>query len=304
MKRTLIVLALISVAIGNAFAQEQEENLVRKFLMEVPEVSNVEASECWNEELFKLLEQKNYIMLDVIGTLDHDIQSRILEHLRNPIHDGIDVEKIYHDIKTSHPQAQTVINAIFDALRKKDISLLLNDKHMMRTVSYTSPDEEKMIYSDKSRKGTRKHYLGLQRVLDQLAYEGILDPRNEQMTVFAGISHLSGSIVEVAVKCNNGLYIAYAAHAICTPFRKIESVEEFVKKCHPVLYYGETYQKNECIVLDTFFSGNTENSISSIKRLGHPANYELYMQYLWKIAIENGKVISDELIVFDPLYLN
>jgi hypothetical protein len=25
---------------------------------------------------------------------------------------------------------------------------------------------------------------------------------------------------------------------------------------------------------------------------------------LWKIGIENGKVISDELIVFDPLYLN
>ena len=96
--------------------------LIRKFLMEVPEVSNVDASECWNEELFKLLEQKNYIVVDVIGTLDSDIQSRILEHLRNPIHDGIDVEKIYRDIKASRPQATSVINAVFDALQNSVIT--------------------------------------------------------------------------------------------------------------------------------------------------------------------------------------
>ena len=91
--------------------------------MEVPEISNVEASECWNEELFKLLEQKNYIVVDVIGTLDSDIQSRILEHLRNPIHDGIDVEKIYHDIKASRPQATSVINAVFDAMQNSVITM-------------------------------------------------------------------------------------------------------------------------------------------------------------------------------------
>ena len=123
MKRIWIVLVMMSVAVANAFAQEQDENLIRKFLMEVPEVSNVEASECWNEELFKLLEQKNYIVVDVIGTLDSDIQSRILEHLRNPIHDGIDVEKIYHDIKASRPQATSVINAVFDALQNSVITL-------------------------------------------------------------------------------------------------------------------------------------------------------------------------------------
>lgn len=303
MKRIWIVLVMMSVAVANAFAQEQDENLIRKFLMEVPDPSNVEAGECWNEDLFQLLEQKNYIVADIIGTFDYDIQSRILEHLRNPIHDGIDVKKIYHDIKTSHPQAQSVINAVFDALRKKDISLLLNDKHRMRTVSYTSDDEKKMIYSDKTRKGARKHYPELQRVLDQLAYEDILDPQNDEIAVFAGISHLTGRIDEFVVRCNDGLYIAYAGRAICTPFRKIDAVEEFVKECRPQ-FYGETYQENECIVLNTFLSGNTENSISSIKKLGHPANYELYRQYLWKIGIENGKVISDELIVFDPLYLN
>ena len=125
MKRIWIVLALMSVAVAFIFlfAQKQDDKLIRKFLMEVPEVSNVEASECWNEELFKLLEQKNYIVVDVIGTLDSDIQSRILEHLRNPIHDGIDVEKIYHDIKASRPQATSVINAVFEALQNSVITL-------------------------------------------------------------------------------------------------------------------------------------------------------------------------------------
>lgn len=124
MKRIWIVLGLMSVAFAFIFlfAQKQDDKLIRKFLMEVPEVSNVEASECWNEELFKLLEQKNYIVVDVIGTLDSDIQSRILEHLRNPIHDGIDVEKIYHDIKASRPQATSVINAVFDALQNSVIT--------------------------------------------------------------------------------------------------------------------------------------------------------------------------------------
>ena len=124
MKRIWIVLGLMSVAVAFIFlfAQKQDDKLIRKFLMEVPEVSNVEASECWNEELFKLLEQKNYIVVDVIGTLDSDIQSRILEHLRNPIHDGIDLEKIYHDIKASRPQATSVINAVFDALQNSVIT--------------------------------------------------------------------------------------------------------------------------------------------------------------------------------------
>ena len=84
MKRIWIVLVMMSVAVANAFAQEQDENLIRKFLMEVPDPSNVEAGECWNEDLFQLLEQKNYIVADIIGTFDYDIQSRILEHLRNP----------------------------------------------------------------------------------------------------------------------------------------------------------------------------------------------------------------------------
>ena len=124
MKRIWIVLALMSVAFAFIFlfAQKQDDKLIRKFLMEVPEVSTVEASECWNEELFKLLEQKNYSVVDVIGTLDSDIQSRILEHLRNPIHDGIDLEKIYHDIKASRPQATSVINAVFDALQNSVIT--------------------------------------------------------------------------------------------------------------------------------------------------------------------------------------
>ena len=125
MKRIWIVLGLMSVAFAFIFlfAQKQDDKLIRKFLMEVPEVSNVEASECWNEELFKLLEQKNYIVVDVIGTLDSDIQSRILEHLRNPIYDGIDLEKIYHDIKASRPQATSVINAVFDALQNSVIPM-------------------------------------------------------------------------------------------------------------------------------------------------------------------------------------
>lgn len=51
-------MALMSVAVAFifAFAQKQDDKLIRKFLMDVPEVSNVEACECWNEELFKLLE--------------------------------------------------------------------------------------------------------------------------------------------------------------------------------------------------------------------------------------------------------
>ena len=58
MKRIWIVLGLISVAFAFIFlfAQKQDDKLIRKFLMDVPEVSNVEACECWNEELFKLLE--------------------------------------------------------------------------------------------------------------------------------------------------------------------------------------------------------------------------------------------------------
>ena len=74
MKRIWIVLVMMSVAVANAFAQEQDENLIRKFLVEVPDPSNVEAAECWNEDLFQLLEQKNYIVADIIGTFDNDIQ--------------------------------------------------------------------------------------------------------------------------------------------------------------------------------------------------------------------------------------
>lgn len=297
---TSLVLALTTVS-----AQELDENQIRKFLMEVPAASNVEASQCWNEDLFRLLEQKNYIVIDVMGTLDYDILSRVMEHLRNPIHDGIDVEKIYHDIKAARPQAQSVINAVFDAVRKTDISMSLQNKHVMRTISYVSHyDCTRMRYSDKTKKGKREHYHQLQRVMDQLAYEGILNAQNDEITLFAGISHISGNIDKVIVKCNDGLYIAYVGHAICTPFKKIDAVDEFVNEYIPVQFFGETYVKNQRNVLGIFFSGNMEAIISTIKSLGHPANYELYMEYLWKIAIENGKVVSDELVVFDPLYLN
>ena len=61
---TSLVLALTTVS-----AQELDENQIRKFLMEVPAASNVEASQCWNEDLFRLLEQKNYIVIDVMPKL-------------------------------------------------------------------------------------------------------------------------------------------------------------------------------------------------------------------------------------------
>lgn len=99
-----------------------DNNIIRKFLMDVPDPSNVEANECWNEDLFKLLEQHGYIVLDIIATLDPDIQSRIQDHLRNPIHDGIDMEKIYHDIKTSRPQATSV----------KSLNSPTSDAHFIR----------------------------------------------------------------------------------------------------------------------------------------------------------------------------
>lgn len=277
---------------------------IHKFLLEIPAGNNVEGNECWNEQLFKYLEQGNFSVTDMIGRVDHDVQSRILEHLRNPIHDGIDVEKIYQDIKAARPEAQYIINAVFDGMGKDDIRRILNGRHPMRTVLYTSPDEVMMRYSDKTRKGKRESRPELQRVMDQLAYEGILNPQNDDITIFAGISHLSGSIDEVLVSCSSGLYIVYAGKAICTPSRKIDTTDEFVKELRPEAIFGQTYVANERTLLNTFFSGDTEKSISMIKDLGHPANYELYMQYLWKITLEDGKVTSDELIIFDPLDLN
>lgn len=111
-------------------------------------------------------------------------------------------------------------------------------------------------------------------------------------------------IDEVLVSCSNGLYIVYAGKAICTPFRKIDTTDEFVKEFRTEVFYGQTYLANERTMLKTFFSDDTEKSIDTIKELCHPANYELYTQYLWKITIEDGKVTSDELIIFDPLDLS
>ena len=50
MKRIWIVLGLMSVAVAFIFlfAQKQDDKLIRKFLMEVPEVSNVGMKICSN----------------------------------------------------------------------------------------------------------------------------------------------------------------------------------------------------------------------------------------------------------------
>ena len=162
---------------------------LHEFLMEIPAGNNVEGNECWNEQLFKYLEQGNFAIIDLTERLDHEVKSRILDHLRNPIHDGIDVEKIYQDIKTARPEAQYIINAVFDGMGKNDIRRILNSRHHMRTASCTSRDGKEMRYSDKTRKGKRESRPELQRVMDQLAYEGILSPQNDDITVFAGISH-------------------------------------------------------------------------------------------------------------------
>ena len=57
------------------------------------------------------------------------------------------------DIKAARPHAQVCISAIFDGMRKNHIRSILDSRHTMRTVSYTSPDGARMRHSDKTRKG-------------------------------------------------------------------------------------------------------------------------------------------------------
>lgn len=298
----ILVSLILSFASPAMYAQEPDESHVCEFLVQVPKnMSNVEANECWNEDFFRLLEQYPATVIDVMSKLDYKVKSRILEHLRNPIHDGIDVAKIYQDIRMVRPRAQYVVYTAFDALGENAVSRMLMKKHKMRKVSYVSPDYEKMQYSDKTRKGTRKDYTDLLRVMDQLAYEGILDPQNDDITVYAGKSYMSGEIGDFIVKCNKGLYIAYVNKEICTPFRKIGTTDNFVEEFRPESFFGSAYVKNQRKVLATFFSGDMNESISLIRSLARPVNAELYMEYLWKIEIEDGKVTSDEMVAFEPL---
>lgn len=142
-----------SAALHNEPADSVSTDEMHKFLMEIPADENVEDNECWNEQLFKYLEQGNFAVIDLIDGLEHDLQARILDHLRNPIHDGINMEKLYMDIKAARPHAQVCISAIFDGMRKNHIRSILDSRHTMRTVSYTSPDGARMRHSDKTRKG-------------------------------------------------------------------------------------------------------------------------------------------------------
>lgn len=62
--------------------------------------SNVEFSQWSNEILFKVIENSPEIYFAVYQNLDNDDKEHLLKELRNPIHDGIDLNKISERIKT------------------------------------------------------------------------------------------------------------------------------------------------------------------------------------------------------------
>lgn len=192
-------------------------------------------------------------------------------------------------------------------IAQNKISDALNKRHHLTTIKYKCPDYPSSEYSIASRKGKRSSLEALQKIMDQMVTDGILNAQNDCITVFAGTNG-SGSIYECIFKCNNGIYLVCSAFETNSPdknIRKFTSIEELVQVIRiEKMGFDDSYREKTVLMMDTFLYGDFQESVRLIELIASPGVYELHKEHLWKIVLENGKVVIDQLISFDPLEIS
>lgn len=184
------------------------------------------------------------------------------------------------------------------------ISETLNKRHLQSTIRYYSPDETSMRYSRKTKRGKRTSLQELQFLMNRMESSGLLDGQKDSITVIASVGGISHLINECIVSCNNGLYLVCFNGEMYSPYKLFQSTDELVGFIRPKQMFDASYQEKLSMLMDTFILWDVQKSIELIKLIGSPGNYELQTDYLWKIVIDDGKIISDQLISFDPLGLS
>jgi hypothetical protein len=184
------------------------------------------------------------------------------------------------------------------------ISETLNKRHLQSTIRYYSPDETSMRYSRKTKRGKRTSLQELQFLMNRMESSGLLDGQKDSITVIASVGGISHLINECIVSCNNGLYLVCFNGEMYSPYKLFQSTDELVGFIGPKQMFDASYQEKLSMLMDTFILWDVQKSIELIKLIGSPGNYELQTDYLWKIVIDDGKIISDQLISFDPLGLS
>jgi hypothetical protein len=133
---------------------------------------------------------------------------------------------------------------------------------------------------------------------------GILNSQKDSITVIASVEGISHWINECIVSCNTGLYLVCFNGKMYSPYKLFQSTDELVGFIRPKQIFDASYQEKTSMLMDVFILWDVQKSIELIKLIGSPGNYELQTDYLWKIVIDDGKIISDQLISFDPLGLS
>ena len=184
------------------------------------------------------------------------------------------------------------------------ISEALNKRHLQSTIRYYSPDETSMRYFSKTKRGKRTSLKELQFLMNRMESSGLLDGQKDSITVIASVGGISHLINECIVSCNNGLYLVCFNGEMYSPYKLFQSTDELVGFIRPKQMFDASYQEKLSMLMDTFILWDVQKSIELIKLIGSPGNYELQTDYLWKIVIDDGKIISDQRISFDPLGLS
>lgn len=195
-----------------------------------------------------------------------------------------------------------IVPQVLDAQDK--ISEALNKRHLQSTIRYYSPDETSMRYSSKNKRGKRTSLKELQSLMNRMESSGILNSQKDSITVIANVGGISNLINECIVSCNNGLYLVCLNGEMYSPYKTFQSTDELVGFIRPKQIFDASYQEKTSMLMDTFILWDIQKSIELIKLIGSPGNYELQTDYLWKIVIDDGRIISDQLISFDPLDLS
>jgi hypothetical protein len=189
-------------------------------------------------------------------------------------------------------------------IAQNKISDALNKRHHLTTIKYAYYPSSG--YSIASRKGKRSSLEALQKILDQMVTDGILNAQNDCITVFAGTNG-SGSVRECIFKCNNGIYLVCTVFETNSPdknIRKFTSIEDLVQVIRHDKLFDDSYREKTVLMMDTFLYGDFQESVRLIELIASPGEYELYREHLWKIVLENGKVVIDQLISFHPLEIS
>lgn len=185
------------------------------------------------------------------------------------------------------------------------ISESLNKRHLQSTIHYYSPDGiTSMRYYSKTKRGKRTTLKELQFLMNRMESSGLLNSQKDSITVIASVGYISHLIDDCIVSCNNGLYLVCFGYEMYSPYKLFQSTDELVGFISTKEMFDTSYQEKLSMLMNTFILWDVQKSIELIKLIGSPANYELQMDHLWKIVIDDGRIISDQLISFDPLGLS